>query len=405
MRRLSMLFARRYLFSRKSHSVINVISGVSAFAVGVPVAAMVILLSVFNGFDTLIKGMYREFDPDIAIVAAEGKVFDPGAVSGRLADFPGVALVSQVVEDNALLEYRGRQYIATIRGVDSLYGSVVPIEDMVVEGEYQPWFGDMMQALVGQGVAYNLGVRTALYDPVKVFIPRRGSFSTLLPVDAYRMREIFPSGIFALDADTDGKYVITPIEFARSLFDYPGKVTSLMVRTSPGTDVAKVAASIGSELGDEYRVLTRYQQKASLYEVMAYEKWGIFVIILLVMVIASFSVIGSLAMLIIDKRGDMRTIMSMGGSVGFVRSIFVREGMMISLAGALSGMVLGLLICWVQITFGLIPMPAATFLVEAYPVVVKLSDIAAIAVCFTAVSYIIAKFTVVRMIPRSDIRI
>jgi lipoprotein-releasing system permease protein len=405
MRRLSLLFARRYLFSRKSHSVIGVISRVSAFAVGVPVAAMVILLSVFNGFDALVKSMFREFDPDIVVTAAEGKVFDPQSVEGKVLSFPGVERVSRVLEDNALLEYRGRQYIATIRGVDSLYGEVVPIEGMVVEGKYELRFGDMMQALVGQGVAYNLGVRTALYDPIKVFIPRRGNFSTLLPVDAYRTREIFPAGIFALDIDTDGQYVIAPLEFAEGLFDYPGKVSSLAVRTAQGADADKVASSLRKELGDEYKVLTRYQQKATMYRVMAYEKWGIFVIILLVMIIASFSVIGSLAMLIIDKRDDMRTMISLGGSVGFVRGIFVREGMMISLAGALGGMVFGLVLCWAQATFGLIPMPAETFLIDAYPVVVQPLDIVTVAVCFTAVSYIIAKFTVVRMIPRSDIRI
>lgn len=406
MRRLQALFARRYLFSRKSHSVINIISAVSSFAVGVPVAAMVILLSVFNGFEGLVKSMFRDFDPDIAVVAAEGKVFDADGVGrGRLLAVPGVGEVSMVLEDNALLEYRGRQFIATVRGVDSLYGSVVPIEDMVVEGEYEPWFGDMMQVLVGQGVAYNLGVRTALYDPIKVYVPRRGSFSTLLPIDFYREKEVFPSGIFALDAETDTKYVITPIEFTRALFDYPGKVSALAVKIRPGADADKVAAALRAELGGDFKVLTRYQQKASLYQIMTYEKWGIFVIILMVLVIASFSIIGSLVMLIIDKRGDMRTLVSMGGSVGFLRGIFVREGMMVSLMGAGGGMVFGLLLCWLQTAFGLVKIPADTFLIDAYPVVVKVSDMVAVAVCFTVVCYIITKFTVVRMIPRSDIRI
>lgn len=406
MRRLQTIFARRYLFSRKSHSVINIISAVSSFAVGVPVAAMVILLSVFNGFEGLVRGMFRDFDPDIAIVASEGKIFDSGGLGReRLLAVPGVEEVSMVLEDNALLEYRGRQFIATVRGVDSLYGSVVPIESMVVEGEYRPWFGDMMQVLVGQGVAYNLGLRTALYDPVKVYVPRRGSFSTLLPIDFYREKEIFPSGIFALDAETDTKYVLTPIEFTRALFDYPDKVSAIAVKTTPGADPDKVAASLREELGGGFKVLTRYQQKASLYQIMTYEKWGIFVIILMVLVIASFSIIGSLVMLIIDKRADMRTIISMGGSVGFLRGIFVREGMMVSLLGAGGGMVFGLLLCWLQATFGMVKIPADTFLIDAYPVVVKALDLAAVAVCFTLVCFIITKFTVVRMIPRSDIRI
>lgn len=401
-----MLFARRYLFSRKSHSVINTISRVSAFAVGVPVAAMVILLSVFNGFEELVKGMFRDFDPDIAISAAEGKVFDTGSFDlNALMRVEGVEEVSFVLEDQALLEYRGRQQVATVRGVDSLYGRVVPIEKMVVEGAYDLEFGDMAQALVGQGVAYGLGVRTVLYDPIKMYAPRRGSFSTLLPIDAYRTKDAFPAGVFALDAETDGRYVIVPLDFAQALFDYEGRVSAAMVRTASGADADKVAAAVRYGLGDEYKVLTRYQQKASFYQIMTYEKWGIFFIILMVLVIASFSIIGSLVMLIIDKRKDTRTIMNMGGSVNFVRGIFVREGMMISLLGAIGGLVVGLLVCWVQITFGLVTIPADTFLVDAYPVEVQPLDIVTIIVCFTAVSYIITKFTVGRMIPRSAIRI
>ena len=406
MRRLQLLFARRYFFSRKSHSVINFISGVSAFAVGVPVAAMVILLSVFNGFEGLVKSMFRDFDPDIVITAAEGKVFsEKDFDKSGLLQTNGVDGVSLMLEDQALLEYRGRQGVATVRGVDSMYDQVVPIEKMVVDGEYALKFGDMIQALVGQGVAYNLGVRTVLYDPIRMYVPRRGSFSTLLPIDAYRTKEAFPAGIFALDAETDGKYVIVPLDFAQSLFDYGGRISSAAVRITPGMNADKVADAIREYLGDDYRVLTRFQQKASFYRIMTYEKWGIFFIILMVLVIASFSIIGSLVMLILEKRADTRTIINMGGSVNFVRGIFVREGMMVSLLGAVGGLVVGLLVCWVQIVFGLVTIPADTFLVDAYPVDVQPLDLLAIAVCFTAVSYIITKFTVDRMIPHSAIRI
>lgn len=406
MRRLQLLFAKRYLFSRKSHSVINVISGVSAFAIGVPVAAMVVLLSVFNGFEGLVKDMFRDFDPDIAIYASGGKVFDVAEFDAEAVRLvPGVEEVSFVLEDQALLEYRGRQTVATVRGVDSRYRDIVPIGNMVVEGEYALHNGDMVQALVGQGVAYNLGVRTMLYDNIRMYVPRRGSFSTLLPIDAYRTREIYPAGVFALDAETDGKYVLVPLEFAQALFDYKGRVSSAMVRTASGEDAGMVAGSVRNVLGEDYKVLTRYQQKASFYQIMAYEKWAIFLIILMVLVIASFSLIGSLVMLIIDKKDDTGTIISVGGSVGFVRGVFVREGMMISLLGAAGGLIAGLLVCWVQIVFGLVKIPAATFLVEAYPVVVQPLDILVIIVCFTAISYIITKFTVVRMLPRSAIRI
>lgn len=403
---LSSLFAKRYLLSKKSHSVINIISRVSSVAVGVPVAAMVILLSVFNGFEGLVKGMYNDFDPDIMVSVAEGKIFpEDGLTRERVLAVEGVEQVSAMLEDNALLEYRGRQYIAAVRGVDTFYRHVVPIESMLVEGGFDLWHGDMMQAVVGRGLAYNLGVRPALLDPVNALIPRRGgSFSTLLPIDSYRQEKIYPTAIFALEAQTDGKYMLAPIEFARELFDYPGGVSALMVKVGEGYSPDKVRAAIAAEAGDGYTARTRYQQNASLYKIMTYEKWGIFLIAVLVLVIASFSLIGSLVMLIIDKRGDMRTLIGMGGSIGFVRSIFVREGMLISALGGIGGMAVGLLVCWVQVRFGVVGVPES-FVVDSYPVEVKFTDMLAIAAVFIAVNYIITKFTVAKMIPRSDIRL
>ena len=406
MKRLSLLFARRYLFSPKSHSVINIISKVSAFAIGIPVAAMVILLSVFNGFDGLIRQMYTEFDPDIAITPAQGKVFDAGQLErGRLLAVEGVAEVSFVLEDHVLLRYRERQKEATLRGVDEFYPRVVPIEGMVSAGEYRPVFGEMRQALVGEGLAYSLGLNINLLDPIKVYVPRRGNFNPLIPIDSYRAETIYPSGLFMLDADTDGQYMLAPLGFAQDLLDYQGRFSSVFVKTAPGAAQKKVQAALRETLGEGYTVLTRYEQKASLYSIMAYEKWGIFLIALMVMVIASFTIVGSLVMLIIDKRADLRTVVSMGGGVGFVRGIFVREGMLIAGIGAAGGMLLGLVVCWAQQLFGIIRIPADTFLVDTYPVVVQFTDLVLIAAAFIAVSYIIIKFTVAKMIPRSEIRI
>lgn len=393
--------------SKKSHSVINIISVVSAFAVGVPVAAMIILLSVFNGFEGLVKDMYNNFDPDISISAAEGKVFGADTLPrARLEAVNGVESFSFVLEDNALLEYRGLQTIGTVRGVDSMYTRVVPIVDMVIAGEYSPWFGSMPQAVVGQGIAYNLGMRLALYDQLKMLVPRRGGqFSSMLPINSYRQEQAFPVGVFALDAETDGKYVIVPIEVTRDLFEYPSGVSSVAVKLAAGADENSTRDAIAASLGDGYKVQTRYQMKASFYKIMEAEKWGIFLIILMVLVIASFSIVGSLTMLIIDKRADRRTIVTMGGSVELLRGIFIREGMLISGIGAVGGMVAGLLFCWAQIRWGMIRIPADTFLVDSYPVIVQWQDVAVVAAAFIAVSYIITKFTVVRMIPRSDIRI
>ena len=403
---LPFLFARRYLFSKKSHSVINVISGVSAFSVAIPVAAMVVLLSVFNGFESLVRTMYRSFDPDILVLPARGKVFERDTLSiDRIEAVEGVAAVSCTLEENALFEYRGRQSFGTVRGVDSLYGEVVPMDSIAIEGEYRLWFGDMYEAFVGQGVAYALGIRTGLNSPLSVYAPRRGKVSSLLPYGFYNKQNIFPSGVFMLEAEVDGKYVFVPLEFAQELFDYEGRVSSLSVKLAPGAELRLVQQRIADILGPGAKVLSRYQQKESFYRIMAYEKWGIYFIILLVLLIASFSLVGSLVMLIIDKRKDMRTLFTMGADLKLVRRIFVGEGMLVYLSGAVAGLLLGVGLSLAQQYFGFLTLSGETFLVDAYPVEVQAGDLLGVVVTFVVLSYLISVLTVRAMIPDNALRL
>ncbi len=401
---LSSLFSRRYLFSRNSLSVINIISWVSVFAVGVPVAAMVILLSVFNGFDSLVKSMYGDFDPDLMVVPATGKVFAASETVHEALDCEGVAAASFLLEDDVMLEYRGRQIPAVLRGVDESYADVVPVEKTVIYGDYELRFGDMEQALVGQGVAYSLGVRPALFDRLKVYAVRRGDFSPLLPLDGFNVRGLFPEGIFALDVETDSRYVFSTIEFARDLLEYEGMASAAAVRVADGERAETVARRLSERLGDGFRVLTRQEQKASVYRILKIEKLGIFFISLLVLVIASFSVIGTLVMLILEKKDDIGTLFTMGADARFVRRIFVGEGALIGGIGTFGGLVVGLALALVQQHFGIIKIGAASFLVDAYPVVVEWTDVAAVAVAAAAVVWIIGQLTVSVMIPRSSIR-
>ncbi len=405
MPRLSLLFARRYLFSKKSHSVINVISGVSAVAVAVPIMAMVILLSVFNGFENLIHEMYRSFDPDILITPSTGKVFDIDSIpQQRLAEIPGVEAWSFSLEENALFEYRHRQYIGVMRGVDSLFETTVPVDTLLTEGRFRLRFGDLPEACVGQGVAYTLGIRTNFNDPILIYAPRRGQFSFLLPQSIYRKGALFPSGVFALEAEVDGKYIIVPLDFAQKLLDYEGKASSLSVRLSEETSPEIARTTMASLLGDKFNIQTRYQQKAEFYRIMMYEKWGIYFIILLVLIVASFSLVGSLVMLIIDKREEMHTLLTMGADIPLLRSIFLSEGMLIYGIGAIGGMILGIALALAQQHWGWLKLSGQTFLVNTYPVEVHLSDLLLIVVTFTAVSYLISKLTTLSMIPRSEIR-
>ena len=404
MPRFPFYIARRYLFSKKSHSVINIVSGVSAFSVAIPVMAMVILLSVFNGFEGLIKSMYRSFDPDIRITPVRGKVFPIDSLPReRFLAIDGVRDAAYALEDNAVFEYRDRQAFGTMCGVDSLYRRVVPLDSLRTEGVFQLQFGDFPEAYVGQGMAYALGIRVNLNSPISVYVPRRGRVSPLLPYSFYKKQNIFPSGVFALEAEVDGKYVIVPLHFAQELLDYPGQASSVAIRLEADASPQRVQQQIGQWLGDDYKIQSRYQQKESFYRIMMYEKWGIYFIILLVLVIASFSLIGSLVMLIIEKRKGSQTLVTMGADTKLLRKIFVAEGMLIYLIGAGGGLLLGVALALAQQHFGFLKLSGETFLIDAYPVEVHPSDLAWVIVTFVSVSYLISVLTVRAMIPKKEI--
>lgn len=404
---LSLWIARRYLFSRKSHSVINLISGVSALTVAIPVGALVILLSVFNGFDALVRSMYRHFDPDLTIVPAAGRFFSTDTLDlTAIAASQGVAELSFTLEENALFEYGGRQQAGILKGVDTLYRRVVPIEEMVVGGGYELTFGDFDQALVGRGMADALGLYTVLREPLRVYTARRGPASPLLPAGMYRSEEVVPAGVYALDNETDSRYVLVPLAFARRLLGRgPGEVSAVIAGLDPGTDPDRARARVAEAAGDNYRVLTRYQLKEEIYRLMQYEKWGIWFIILLVLLVASFGIVGSLVMIVIDKRRDTATLLTLGADRPLIRRIFVREGLLISGAGLAIGLVLGVSVCLLQQRFGWVRMAGASFVVDAYPVEMRAADLLAIVVGVVLIDWAIARATVVRMIGgKSEIR-
>lgn len=399
MNRLSQLFARRYLFSAKSHSVINVISAVSVVAVGVPVAAMIILMSVFNGFAGLVDGMQSAFDADLEVRPREGKTFMTDALpTDSIRSIEGVRGVSFALEQSALAEYGGRQVVITVRGVDDNYTDVLPMTDYVQTGEFELRLGEIEQACVGSSVAYRLGVRTFLDTPLNLYSPRRGEISTLLPIDAYTHRRTWPSGVFTISGDVDDSYILTTIELAQSLFDYDGRASQLLVDVRDETSLERTRQAVQRAVGDDFKVVTRLEQQAALYRIMKYEKWGIFFISLLVLIIASFSIVGSLAMLIIDKRDNITTLRAIGARTEFVRSIFTGQGALIGLLGAAIGLVLGVGICWAQQHFGLIEMPGTTFVVRYYPVEMKLTDILLIIAAMAIVTMAITQLTVRTMI-------
>lgn len=371
-------------------------SWVSVVAVGVPVAAMVILMSVFNGFDSIVRNMHSEFEPEITVQASRGKTFEASdSLRDEVMAVEGVKSASYILEGEALLSFAGRKTTAMVRGVDQHFASTVDIEQMMTGGQFvlEDEYGQ--HCVLGQGLAYELAVRSAWGEEVWMYAPSRGRYSKLMPMSGVNVEAASPSGIFALDADTDGTYMLTSIGVARSLFDYPNGASAMKVRLADAAQTEQVKERIAGLLPEGVEVRSRQELNASMYKVLDYEKMAVVLIGMMILIVASFSVVGTLIMLIIDKRESIDTLRAMGASTSLVRSIFIRQGMAICMLGAVGGFVLGLGLSLIQQHFGVIRIPAESFLIESYPVQVVGSDLIVIVAIFTAVSYITTRLTVV----------
>ncbi|MDF1571728.1 MAG: FtsX-like permease family protein [Bacteroidales bacterium] len=394
--RFPLYIARRYLFTRKSQNAINIISGISMLGVAVGAMALVVILSVFNGFDEVVKSLFNSFDPDIRITATQGKVFTPDERFQQVRKLEGVAYFSEVLEENALLKYDERQHIATIKGVDASFINVTGIDSMVYEGEMILKDNNRSYAVVGQGVAYNLQIGLNFINPLFVYMPKRvGRINLANPDDAFRRQYIFPGAIFAIEQDYDSKYVIVPIEFMRELLDYTSEASAVELKLDPAYNVAETQDRISEILGEGFLVQNRTQQNELFYKVMRSEKWAIFLILTFILVIASFNIIGSLSMLIIDKKNDIRSLRNMGASQKLIGRIFLLEGWLISITGSVIGIVLGTLISWLQDRFELLKLSGSgTFVIDAYPVDLQLGDVLLVWITVLVIGFLAALYPV-----------
>ena len=385
---LHFYIAKRYLVSKKSHNIINIISAISVAGVGVGTMALIVVLSVFNGFEDLVKSLYNTFDPDFKITALNGKTFDPGRISrDQIGTIPGVISYTEIVEENVLLKHKQEQHIVTIKGVsdDFLYRN--PIDSMLFDGDLLLSAEGVDYTVMGYLVAYNLGIK--LYDPdnpIIAYVPKRTKRALTSLETSFNMGILTASGVFAIQQEIDSKYVIVSLEFARRLLEYEqGEVTSIEVRLEDGADFKDIQDDITEIAGDDFEVKNRFQQQALLYKIMKSEKWAIFFILTFILIIAAFNVIGSISMLILDKRKDIAILSSMGASQKLIKRIFLTEGMFVSLFGAVAGIVLGAALCFLQMQFGLIRLGEAdAFIVPYYPVKMELMDF--VAVFFTVLA-------------------
>ncbi len=376
----SAFVACRYLFSKKSHNVINIISLISVFGVATGAMALVIVLSVYNGFDGLIKSVFNTFDPDLKITVVEGKVFNPNTpIFDSLKTLSYVDIVCPTLEEMALLEYEDKMHAAVIKGVTADFQQMTGVDTMMTEGEYLLEDGNKNMAVIGQGVSYYLSVGLNFLSPIKVYVPKRTGHISMNPSRAFTKKYIFPSGKFSIQQEIDSKYVLVPMDFARNLLSYSQEVSALELKLSEDVNKDDAQAEIESMLGSSYLVKNKFQQHEVLYRVMKSEKWAIYMILTFILIVASFNIIGSLSMLIIDKKNDLATLNSLGLDKKRLQRIFLVEGWMISIGGALVGLVLGAVICYIQQRFGIIKLSnMGTFLVDNFPVQMKASDFAGI---------------------------
>lgn len=338
---------------------------------------LIIGLSCFNGFDSLIKSLFSSFDADLRITLAEGKSFSADdKLLKEIRQMKDVLFFSEVVEDNALLRYENRQVLATIKGVSDDYSKMTGLDSMVVDGKFKLRDDDRQYAVIGQGVAYFLSVGINLMNPIDIYVPQKGRKSGTSIEGNFNQGFIYPSGVFSVQQEIDSRYVIVPIEFARGLFEMHGKVNSVEVKLREGSDAHMVQSAISAKLGNHFVVKNRYQQHDYLYKTMQGEKYAVYLILILILVIASFNIVGSLTMLIIDKKEDISILQSMGADKVLIRNIFLFEGWAVSLVGAVIGTILGIGVCQAQITYGLVKLQGGgSFIIDAYPIKIIPSDI------------------------------
>ena len=396
--RLASFIAGRYLFARKSHNVINVISAISVVGMAIGTAALTIILSIYNGFDSLVRDMMGNLEPDILITPSKGKVFVP---EGECYDWiyaqESVASMCTVLQEQVFISYDGHQGVAIAKGMDAIAQEESPIRENIRDGKFEFRHGDIPEGVVGVGLAYKMGINPRFLAPIQLYYPSRTrKLSPSSPSSSIEYINIWPSGLFSINSEIDNSYILLDIDKMRELLEYSGEeVSAVEIRMKEGCEtreLKRVMDGISERLGEDFTVSDRFRQNESLYKMMKYEKASIYLILIFVILIIGLNIHASLSMLIIEKREDISTLRAMGAGEKLIRRVFVLEGWFISLLGLAIGLLMGLAFCLLQQRFGLISMPG-NFVIQAYPVVLKASDLLITALSVAILGYLIATFT------------
>lgn len=392
---LPFYIARRYLFSKKKHNAINIISAISVCGVALATLALVCTLSVFNGFQDMVAGLFTAFDPELKITIREGKVFDGQDERIRaIRTLPEVSVFTETLEENAMVQYKDRQTMAVIKGVEDNFEDLTAIDSILYgAGDFLLHDSIVDYGVMGIELVSTLGTGIQFVDPLQIYTPKRNvKVNMANPASSFNMDYLFsPGAVFVVNQQKyDSRYILTSLDFVRRMLDYTSEVSAVELRLKPDASLSSVKSKIASMLGDKFLVQDRYEQQADVFRIMEIEKLISYLFLTFILMIACFNVIGSLSMLILDKKEDVVTLRNLGADDRLIQRIFLFEGRLISLFGALIGIVLGLGLCFIQQKFGLITLGGGggQFIVDAYPVSVHFWDVVLVFVTVLSVGFL-----------------
>lgn len=396
---LPFYIAKRYLFSKKSHNAINIISLISVCGIAIATLALVCTLSVFNGFSRLVSNSYSIFDPDLQITAVKGKVFDPNTPQiEKIRNLEHIAIVSESIQENALVKNEDKQSPVLVKGVSPEFLQMIDPNKFIVDGRFVLHEEDVQFCITGVTLAIKLGLRSNAIFPIELYSPKRNIKINLAnPASAFTKASVYPSALFALNQPKyDDQMMIVSLELARDLFQYETQVSTLDIKLKDNTKTASVKKEIKYILGNDFYVKDQFEQQADAYRMINLEKWVTFLILSFILMIAAFNIVGSLSMLILEKKNDIYILRNLGASNKLIIKIFLLEGWLISLIGSLSGLILGIILCLLQQHLGIIKLghSPGMFIIDAYPVYVKTTDILFIFITVITISFAIVLYPI-----------
>ena len=368
--------AKRYFTTKKSSNFVHIISWVSLFGVAIGTAALILVLSVFNGFENLVLSMYNSFDPHLKITSNSGAPFYPDKANTLLLTIEEIEISALVLEEKVLLKYQEKEYIATAKGVSEQYLQMTNFDSLLIDGEYINGFESNNVAVVGRGVAYYLSMGIgSMFEQLQVFVPNRNSKTLLNPATAFKQSAVVPVGVFGVQAEVDAQYIITPLLFVQQLAERNNEVSAIEIKLKDEGQMLALQEKLKIALGDKYKVNNRFQQQEFLYKILNTEKLAVFLILTFIMIIATFNIVGALSMLMLDKKKDISTLRSLGCTVQDIQALFFKKSMLTILLGIGLGLTIGLGLAFLQQTFGFISMGGGSFVINTYPIAIAFNDV------------------------------